>query len=180
MEKKGKVRILFLCTGNSCRSQMAEGWARHLQGEEIEAYSAGVSPRGVDPRAVRAMAEVGIDISWQRSKSVSDVREIPFDYVVTLCDHAHQSCPAFPGKTRVLHVGFADPPQLAKNARSEEEAIAHYRCIRDEIRTFVERLPDVLMEKGGTDTSLDRSRFETGIRGVLGRLSEDLRAKKGQ
>jgi arsenate reductase len=159
---------------------MAEGWARHLKGEEIEAYSAGVSPRGVDPRAVRAMAEVGVDISGQRSKSVSDVKGIPFDYVVTLCDHAHQSCPTFPGRVKVIHVGFEDPPQLAKNARSEEEAMGHYRRIRDEIRAFVERLPDILMEKGATDASLDRSRFEAGIRGVLGRLSEELRAKKGQ
>lgn len=180
MEKADKIRILFLCTGNSCRSQMAEGWARHLKGEEIEAYSAGVSPKGVDPRAIRAMAEVGVDVSGQRSKSVSDVREIPFDYVVTLCDHAHQSCPAFPGSVKVVHVGFEDPPLLASTARSEEEAMNHYRRIREEIKGFVERLPDVITEKGATDTSLDRGRFETGIRGVLGRLSEELRAKKGQ
>ena len=180
MEKADKTRILFLCTGNSCRSQMAEGWARHLKGDEIEAYSAGVSPRGVDSRAVRAMAAAGIDISGQRSKSVDDLRGITFDYVITLCDHAQQSCPAFPGRVKVVHVGFADPPQLAKNARSEEEAMAHYGRIRDEIKAFVERLPDVLMAKGATDSSLDRSRFETGIRGVLGRLSEELRAKKGQ
>jgi arsenate reductase len=159
---------------------MAEGWARHLQGEEIEAYSAGVSPRGVDPRAVRAMAEVGIGISGQRSKSLDELRGIPFDYVITLCDSAHQSCPSFPGRTKVIHVGFEDPPYLARTAPNEEEAMGHYRRIRDEIRVFVERLPAVLMEKGATDTSLDRSRFETGIRGVLGRLSEDLRAKKGQ
>jgi len=120
---------------------MAEGWARHLKGEEIEVYSAGVNPKGIDPRAVRAMSEAGIDISGQRSKSVSEVREINFDYVVTLCDHAHQSCPAFPGRVKVVHVGFADPPQLAKNARSDEEAMGQYRRIRDEIRAFVEKMP---------------------------------------
>ncbi len=159
---------------------MAEGWARRLKGDEIEVYSAGVNPKGVDPRAVRAMAELGIDISGQKSKSVAEVRGITFDYVITLCDNAHQSCPAFPGKTKVRHVGFEDPPYLARAARSEEEAMGHYRRIRDQIRTFVETLPDVLMEKGVTDTGLDRNRFETGIRGVLDRLSEELRAKKGQ
>lgn len=178
MEKDGKIRILFLCTGNSCRSQMAEGWGRHVKGEEIEAYSAGVSPRGVDPRAVRAMAEAGIDISGQRSKSVDDLRGITFDYVLTLCDHAHQSCPAFPGRVKVVHVGFADPPQLAKNARSEEEAMMHYRRIRDEIRAFVERLPQALMYKNKGDASDPQRQFEIGIKGFLSQLPGELRGKK--
>ena len=174
MEKTVKVRILFLCTGNSCRSQMAEGWARHLKSEEIEAYSAGVSPRGVDPRAVRAMAEVGIGISGQRSKSLDELRGITFDYVITLCDHAHQSCPAFPGRVKVVHVGFEDPPQLAKNARSEEEAMMHYRRIRDEIRAFVERLPQALMDKNKGDASDPQRQFEIGIKGFLSQLPGEL------
>jgi arsenate reductase len=178
MEKTDRVRILFLCTGNSCRSQMAEAWARHLKGEEFEAYSAGVSPRGIDPRAVRAMAEVGIGISGQRSKSVDDLRGITFDYAITLCDHAHQSCPAFPGRVKVVHVGFEDPPQLAKGARGEEEAMAHYRRIRDEIKAFVERLPAALREEGKADTLLHRPQFEMGIKAALGRMSGERAGKK--
>jgi arsenate reductase len=178
MEKDGKIRILFLCTGNSCRSQMAEGWARHLKGEEIEAHSAGVSPRGVDPRAIKAMAEAGIDIAGQKSKSVDDLRGITFDYVLTLCDHAHQSCPAFPGRVKVVHVGFADPPQLAKNARSEEEAMIHYRRIRDEIRAFVERLPQALMDRNKGDASDPQRHFEVGLKGFLSQLPGELRGKK--
>jgi arsenate reductase len=180
MEKIQKIKILFLCTGNSCRSQMAEGWARHLKGEEIEAYSAGVNPKGIDPRAVRAMAEVGVDISAQRSKSLADVRAIPFEYAVTLCDNAHQSCPAFPGGVKVVHVGFADPPQLARNACREEEAMAHYRRIRDEIRMFVEGLPQALMQEGTTDSLLRNQGFENGIKAVLVRLSGGMEEESGK
>jgi arsenate reductase len=139
-----------------------------------------VSPKGIDPRAIKAMAEVGVDISRQRSKPVSDVREITFEYMVTLCDNAHQSCPSFPGRVKVIHVGFEDPPQLAKSARSEEEAMAHYRRIRDEIRAFVERLPEALMQEGTTDRLLGNRGFESGIKAVLVRLSgkmEEGRAK---
>lgn len=145
-EESEKLKILFLCTGNSCRSQMAEGWARQLKKESFEAYSAGVAPHGVDPRAVKAMAEVGIDISAQQSKDVDTLEHIEFDYVITLCDKAYQSCPVFPAKTRLLHVGFDDPPKLAAGAQTEEEAMAHYRRVRDAIREFVEKLPEVLME----------------------------------
>ena len=141
-----KLKILFLCTGNSCRSQMAEGWARQLKRETIEAYSGGVAPHGVDPRAVRAMAEVGIDISAQESKDVDTLEHIEFDYVITLCDKANQSCPVFPAKTRLLHVGFDDPPKLAAGAQTEEEAMAHYRRVRDAIKEFVEKLPEALVE----------------------------------
>ncbi|MDY6838041.1 MAG: arsenate reductase ArsC [Thermodesulfobacteriota bacterium] len=141
-----KLKILFLCTGNSCRSQMGEAWTRHLKGDVIEPYSAGVDPHQLDPRAVKAMAEVGIDISGQGSKSVEEVGDIPFDYVITVCDHAHQTCPVFPAQTKVVHVGFDDPPRLAKGARDEEEAMAYYRRVRDEIKAFVERLPDVLVK----------------------------------
>ena len=139
-----RLKILFLCTGNSCRSQMAEGWARHLRGEVIEPYSAGIETHGLNPRAVWVMAEAGVDISGQRSKHVDEVKDVSFDYVVTVCDNANESCPLFPGRTKVVHVGFDDPPRLAKDARSEEEALAPYRRVRDEIRAFVEALPDAL------------------------------------
>ena len=139
-----KLNVLFLCTGNSCRSQMAEGWARHLKGDVIEPYSAGIEAHGLNPRAVKVMAEVGVDISHQRSKTVAEVKDVPFDYVVTVCDHAHESCPLFPGKAKIVHVGFDDPPRLAKDARTQEEALSHYRRVRDEIRDFVSRLPQTL------------------------------------
>ena len=126
---------------------MAEAWTRHLRGDIIEPYSAGVDPHTIDPRAIEAMAEVGIDISGQDPKSIEAVQEIEFDYVITLCDHAQQSCPVFPAKTKVLHVGFDDPPRLAANAADEEEAMAHYRRVRDEIKAFVEALPTVLTDE---------------------------------
>ena len=143
----GKIRLLFLCTGNSCRSQMAEGWARRLKGDGIEAWSAGIEAHGLNPRAVEVMAEAGVDISRHQSKPVSELKDIPFDYVVTVCGHAGENCPVFPGRVKVLHVGFDDPPRLAAGAKSEEEALAHYRRIRDEIRAFVEGLPEALESK---------------------------------
>jgi arsenate reductase len=138
------LKILFLCTGNSCRSQMAEGWARHLKGDVIEAYSAGIETHGLNPRAVRVMAEAGVDISGHRSKHVDELKDVPLDYVVTVCDHARESCPLFLGKAKVVHVGFDDPPRLAKDAKTEEEALGHYRRVRDEVRRFVEQLPEAL------------------------------------
>jgi len=141
-----KLKVLFLCTGNSCRSQMAEGWARHLKSDVVEPYSAGIETHGLNPNAVKVMAEAGVDISGHRSKHLDEVRDIPFDYVVTVCDNAHESCPLFPGRTKVIHVGFDDPPRLAKGAKSEEEALSHYRRVRDEIRRFVESLPESLAE----------------------------------
>ena len=139
-----KIKVLFLCTGNSCRSQMAEGWARALKSDVIEPYSAGIETHGMNPNAVKVMAEAGVDISGQRSKHVDELEGIEFDYVVTVCDNAHESCPLFPGKTKVLHKGFDDPPRLAKDAATEEEALDSYRRVRDEIRKFVESLPDSL------------------------------------
>lgn len=136
-------RVLFLCTGNSCRSQMAEGWAKALKSGEIEAYSAGTSPHGMNPLAVRAMAEVGVDISRHTSKRPQDLG-VDFDYVVTVCDSAHDSCPTFAARTRVVHVGFDDPPRLAKGAASDEEAMGHYRRVRDEIRAFILTVPESL------------------------------------
>lgn len=138
------LKILFLCTGNSCRSQMAEGWTRHLKGDSVEAYSAGIETHGLNPDAVRVMAEAGVDISGQRSQHIDEFRDIPLDHVVTVCSHAHESCPVFPGKTKVTHVGFDDPPRLAKAAATEEEALSHYRRVRDEVRAFVETLPEAL------------------------------------
>ncbi|MGD9127972.1 MAG: arsenate reductase ArsC [Planctomycetia bacterium] len=143
------IRVLFLCTGNSCRSQMAEGWARHLKGDVIESYSAGIETHGLNPHAVRVMQEVGVDITGQRSQLLGELAGIEFDYVVTVCSNAHESCPVFPGKTKVVHVGFDDPPRLAAGAETEEERLAPYRRVRDEIRDFIERLPEILEDKGG-------------------------------
>jgi arsenate reductase (thioredoxin) len=139
-----KIKLLFLCTGNSCRSQMAEAWTRKLRGDRIEPFSAGTEPQEIDPRAVKVMAEAGLDISGQKSKTVEALGDLEFDYVITLCDSAHQSCPFFPGKTKRLHVGFDDPPRLAAGAGSEVEALAPYRRVRDEIKAFVESLPGTL------------------------------------
>ena len=139
-----KPKILFLCTGNSCRSQMAEGWAQHLKGNVLEAYSAGVAPQGLNPHAVRVMAEVGVDISHHRSKHLEELRDIEFDYVVTVCDNAQEACPVFPGRAKMVHVPFEDPPRLAAQAGTEAEALEHYRRVRDQIRQFVERLPEEL------------------------------------
>lgn len=136
------LRVLFLCTGNSCRSQMCEGWARALKRGAVEAYSAGTDPQGLNRLAVRAMAEVGVDISGQVPKLIDELRHLTFDLLVTVCDSARQACPHFPGATKSVHVGFDDPPRLAAGAKSDDEAMPHYRRVRDEIRRFVETLPD--------------------------------------
>ncbi len=136
-----KPKILFLCTGNSCRSQMAEGWARHLKSEEFDAYSAGTSPHGMNASAIKVMKEVGIDITTQHSKHIDELKGVPLDYVVTVCDHANETCPVLPGSSKKVHVGFDDPPRLAKNAKTEEEALNFYRRVRDEIKAFVATLP---------------------------------------
>jgi arsenate reductase len=139
-----KLKLLFLCTGNSCRSQMAEGWARHLKGEQIDAYSAGIEKHGLNPNAVKVMAEAGVDISGHQSKTLEELEGVAFDVVVTVCGHAHETCPLFPGQARVIHVGFDDPPKLARGETDPEKALAHYRRVRDEIRAFVETLPQAL------------------------------------
>ncbi len=139
-----KIKVLFLCTGNSCRSQMAEGWARALKGDIIEAYSAGIEKHGLNPYAVKVMQEAGVDISKQKSKTIDELDNMEFDYVITVCGHAHENCPFFPAKVKVMHKGFDDPPKLAKNAKSEEEVLACYRRVRDEIRAFIEELPESL------------------------------------
>ena len=147
-----KTRILFLCTGNSCRSQMAEGWVRALVSDCIDAASAGVEIHGLNPNAVKVMAEAGVDISEHRSTHVDEFKDESFDFVITVCDNARESCPVFPGNTRMIHEGFDDPPALARDAKTEEEALGHFRRVRDEIKTFVEKLPGLLetMMKDGT------------------------------
>jgi len=142
-----KLRILFLCTGNSCRSQMAEGWARALKGDVIEPRSAGIETGGLDSLAVKVMAEAGVDISAQRSKNVLELLNVPLDCVVTVCSRANEACPMFPGKAKVVHVAFDDPPKLAKNAKTAEEALGHYRRVRDEIKAFVLTLPEALKSR---------------------------------
>ena len=141
---KKMLKVLFLCTGNSCRSQMAEGWVRALKSDRIEPYSAGTQPRGVDPLAVRVMLEAGVDISNQKSKSLESLKGIPFDYVITLCDDAGETCPFFPGAMKTIHKGFDDPPALVGEGATEEESLAVYRRVRDEIRAFIESLPGSL------------------------------------
>ena len=143
------LSVLFLCTGNSCRSQMAEGWARRLHPVVLAPHSAGVESHGLNSLAVQVMAEAGVDISRQRSKTVGELGAATFDAVVTVCDHARSACPVPPPAAVILHAPFADPPALAVSARSEEEALACYRRVRDEIRAFVAALPAQLAVANG-------------------------------
>ncbi len=138
---KEKIKVLFLCTGNSCRSQIAEGWARELKGNVIDAYSAGILPIGVSSRAIKVMAEEGVDISMHQSQHIDEFSGIDFDYVVTLCDNAAENCPVFSGKAKVIHKPF-DDPYFASG--SEEEVMATFRKVRDDIRTFIETMPESL------------------------------------
>jgi arsenate reductase len=139
-----KSKVLFLCSGNSCRSQMAEGWARRLYGDVLDVYSAGVEARGSNPLAVRVMAEAGVDISRHRSKTVGEPTGLRFDLVVTVCDLARESCPMLAGAKRTIHAGFDDPPHLAQYTQSEAGALSVYRRVRDEIREFIRGLPEIL------------------------------------
>ena len=143
-----KKKVLFLCTGNSCRSQMAEGWARALKGAAIEAYSAGTEVHGLNPNAVKVMAEAGVDLRGHQSKRVEDLGDIDFDLVVTVCDQASETCPMWLGrKAQVLHAGFDDPPALARdlaaNGATEAEQLDVYRRVRDEIKTFIEKWEEI-------------------------------------
>ncbi len=139
-----KQTILFLCTGNSCRSQMAEGWANFLLRDRFATCSAGIEKHGLNPLAVKVMAEAGVDISGYASKLIEELPAREFDYVVTVCDNAHESCPLFPGKAVIIHHSFADPPRLAAASATEAEALVHYRLVRDEIRAFIKSLPETL------------------------------------
>jgi arsenate reductase (thioredoxin) len=141
-----RMRVLFLCTGNSCRSQMAEGWARSLHASTIDACSAGTQPQALNPLAVRAMAEVGIDIASHTSKPVEACDPETLDLVVTVCGDADETCPTFSGPVRVVHRAFDDPPRLAAGAADEEEAMVHYRRVRDEIGAFVRTLPELVRQ----------------------------------
>ena len=142
---KEKIKVLFLCTGNSCRSQIAEGWARHLKGNIIDAYSAGIRPIGVSSRATKVMAEAGVDISSQISQRLDEFSEIDFDYIITLCDNAAENCPVFTGQVKVFHKPFEDP-YFASG--SEEEILETFRKVRNEIRGFIEEMPNNLKNSG--------------------------------
>ncbi len=140
-----KTTILFLCTGNSCRSQMAEGWAKKLKKSEIESYSAGIEKHGLNPLAIKVMKEAGIDLTGQQSKLIEELPMQSFDWVITLCGQADETCPFFPGKK--VHRGFDDPPKLAMNATTEEDKLFYYRKVRDEISDFIKTLPKSLLQR---------------------------------
>ena len=139
-----KIKLLFLCTGNSCRSQMGEGWARALRGDVIDVYSAGIETHGLNPNAVAVMQEAGVDITSQQSQHVDEFSDIEFDYVITVCGRAHESCPMFAGNAIIKHVGCDDPPKLAPEGASKEEVLNCFRRVRDEIKAYVETLPESL------------------------------------
>lgn len=140
----GKLKILFLCTGNSCRSQMAEGWARHLKGEVVDVYSAGIETHGLNSNAVKVMAEAGVDISGHQSQNVDEFSDVEFDYVVTVCGHANETCPVFAGDAKVVFAGFDDPPKMAAELDDEEQKLDCYRRVREQIREYVMGLPETL------------------------------------
>jgi len=144
-----KARVLFLCTGNSCRSQMAEGLLRHLWPDAFDVHSAGIERHGLNPLAVQVMREIGIDISHHTSKTLDELTGPAFDCVVTVCGHAKETCPAFPGTVTRMHAGFDDPPKLAARAKSDDEALAHYRRVRDEIEEYLRTFPDRLPSRRG-------------------------------
>jgi arsenate reductase (thioredoxin) len=135
--------IMFLCTGNSCRSQMAEGFCRKYWGDEFNVYSAGTKKHGMNARAMKVMKEAGVDISSHYSKTIEELPNVKFDYVITVCDSANENCPFFP-EGKVIHIGFQDPPALTKDMNDEEEILNIYRKVRDEIESSIQKLPDLL------------------------------------
>jgi arsenate reductase (thioredoxin) len=139
-------KLLFLCTGNSCRSQMAEGFAKALKNEKYKFYSAGTKKHGLNPRAVQVMEEVGIDISKHHSKTTDDLKNEKMDFIITVCSDADENCPYFPGG-KIIHVGFDDPPTLTKTMTDEEAILCVYRRVRDEIKAMVENLEMHLEQK---------------------------------
>ena len=139
-----KMQLLFLCTGNSCRSQMAEGLGRHFCGDTIEFFSAGIEKHGLNPFAIKAMAEIGIDITGHTSNTLAELDSDNLDYIVTVCGHADETCPILATKTQRVHKGFDDPPKLAANAATDEEAMVPYRRVRDEIKAYILTLPGSL------------------------------------
>ncbi|MHB9070143.1 MAG: arsenate reductase ArsC [Sedimentisphaerales bacterium] len=149
------LKILFLCTGNSCRSQMAEGFARRLKGNLISSFSAGIKPKGLDSNAVEVMKEIGIDISGHKSKTIEELGSVEFDYVITLCDSAQKNCPFFPAKYGIIHHGFDDPIRLASNETGKQNILKHYRRVRDEIRMYIQTMPASLI--GQKDSPMSKS-----------------------
>ena len=145
-----KIKILYLCTGNSCRSQMAEGWTRQLKGDQIKAFSAGIETHGLNPHMVKVMDEAGVDVSNQKSENIRDFAEHDLDVVITVCGHAHETCPVFPANCKVVHTGFPDPPKMAKElaekGATEEEQLDCYRSVRDKIKEYILTLPESLIE----------------------------------
>lgn len=134
-------KILFICTRNSCRSQMAEGWTRHLKKDLLQPFSAGIEKHGLDPLAIKVMDEVGVDISKQKSKLITELEDKDFDYVVTICEDANRNCPIFPGKAKRIHRAFDNPPRIAKTLTSQKDILSLYRRVRDEIKEFVSKMP---------------------------------------
>ncbi len=139
-----KIKLLYLCTGNSCRSQMAEGWTNALKSDEIEAYSAGIETHGLNPNAIKVMQEEGIDITSHKSQHIDDFLHFNFDYVVTVCDNAHDTCPVFPANANIVNISFDDPPKLAALVEGEQKKLNCYRVVRDQIKEFVQTLPSSL------------------------------------
>ncbi len=139
-----KLKILFLCTGNSCRSQMAEGFARHLKANQLDVWSAGLERHGMNQNAIQVMKEKGIDITTHSSKLLDELTDITFDYVVTVCGHAHETCPVFSGDCKMVHVGFDDPPKMAQEFDDIELQLDCYRKVRDEIEQYIQTLPQSL------------------------------------
>jgi len=145
-----KLKILFLCTGNSCRSQMAEGWTKHLKKDVIEVFSAGIETHGLNSDAVFVMAEAGVDISRHKSKLLNEFNNHVFDYVITVCGHAHETCPRFPGDSKIIHVPFDDPPKTAEEYKSRNKKQDCYRKVRDQIKKYVMSLPESLEHENRT------------------------------
>lgn len=141
-----KKNVLFLCTGNSCRSQMAEGWGKSLKGDKFNFYSAGTKKHDLNSRAVKVMNEVGIDISTHESNITSELPDVTMDFVFTVCSDAHENCPFFPGG-KIIHVGFDDPPRLTKEMKDEEEILPVYRRVRDEIKEMVTNIEEYMEGK---------------------------------
>ncbi len=146
LSKPGMTRssVLFLCTGNSCRSQMAEGWMRHIWKDEFDVFSAGLEAHGLNPSAVQVMQEAGVDISGQQSNTIEQLPDREYDYVITVCGQARENCPLFPARLACLHLNFGDQPRLARDITDPEQKLLPYRRVRDEIRQFVERIDHYL------------------------------------
>lgn len=138
-----KKNIMFLCTGNSCRSQMAHGWANLLKGEMFNFYSAGTQSHGLNPNAIKVMSEVGVDISNHQSNTFDEYSEIKMDFIITVCSDANENCPIVPGK--IIHIGFDDPPKLTKDMQNEEQILNVYRRVRDEIKDMILNLESYLL-----------------------------------